>query len=70
MTNNPRGNCIYCKGHGWNWQLPPGMNAFAMRMEAITRLSRKVTCHCCLGTGSSEFAIPVDNTAIKSEEPK
>lgn len=48
-----RGNCTYCKGHGWNWQLPVGMNAFAMKMEAITRLSRKVTCHSCLGSGSS-----------------
>lgn len=48
-----RGNCTYCKGHGWNWQLPVGMNAFAMRMEAITRLSRKVTCHSCLGSRSS-----------------
>jgi RecJ-like exonuclease len=49
---NERSPCTYCKGHGWNWQLPIGMNAFAMRMEEITQRSRKITCHCCLGAGT------------------
>lgn len=58
-----RGNCKYCKGHGWNWQLPTWMNAFAMKMEAITRLSRKVTCHSCLGSGSSSSS-PINSQEL------
>lgn len=53
MTHISRGNCLYCKGYGWNWQLPIGMNAFAMRIEEITQRSRKITCDSCLGSGSS-----------------
>lgn len=45
MTDRTR--CPHCNGKGWNWQLPHGMNAFAMKMEAITANMRRVQCHAC-----------------------
>lgn len=60
--------CIYCRGHGWNWQIPSGMNAFAMRMEQITQMSRKVDCSECLGTGSVSVSPPAKLTSPVSED--
>jgi DnaJ-class molecular chaperone len=44
--------CKDCGGKGWAWQLPSGMNAFAMKMEAITMHSRRVDCYSCHGEGT------------------
>lgn len=46
------GNCIYCSGRGWKWHMPIGANAFDMKDEA--RLSTKITCDSCFGSGYSK----------------
>jgi len=49
---NHRTRCKDCSGRGWAWQLPNGMNAFAMRIEDIQMHSRRVNCFACHGEGT------------------
>lgn len=48
------GNCVYCNGRGWNWYLPIGTNPFDMKIEAISQVTRKITCDSCFGSGYSK----------------
>lgn len=43
--------CERCHGAGWIFSLPPGVNAFEMRVPALANAMRRVPCRTCGGCG-------------------
>lgn len=41
--------CERCHGAGWIFSLPPGVNAFEMRVPALANAMRRVPCWICGG---------------------
>jgi hypothetical protein len=38
--------CQHCKGEGWYYRLPVGMNPFASSIEVTARNMRRIKCDC------------------------
>jgi hypothetical protein len=43
--------CETCQGRGWRFSLPPGANAFEMRLPALANAMQRVPCNECGGSG-------------------
>lgn len=41
--------CAECKGEGFYYRLPPGMNPFAASIEVTAREMRRIQCYCHAG---------------------
>ena len=41
---NPK--CIRCKGEGFYYLVPSGVNPFLAGIDALARMMRRVECHC------------------------